>query len=137
MSTGAAVTTQLTVSRQGLGAVNADQLNTYGQTCDSLTDLRGFIGITGVQVYARGTSAPNDGGQGQFYWDDGSTGADDNFSIIVPNGVLQGAWLRLSQDVGPWLQMTPSYANDAAAAAGGVPVGGLYRTASAISIRVT
>ena len=29
-----------------------------------------------------------------------------------------------------------SYADDAAAAAGGVPVGGLYRTASAVQVRV-
>lgn len=31
----------------------------------------------------------------------------------------------------------PDYANDAAAAAGGVPVGGIYRNASALQIRVT
>lgn len=31
----------------------------------------------------------------------------------------------------------PSYANDAAAQAGGVPVGGLYRNASAVQIRVS
>lgn len=32
---------------------------------------------------------------------------------------------------------TPSYANDAAAAAGDVPVGGIYRNGSAICVRVT
>lgn len=30
-----------------------------------------------------------------------------------------------------------NYANDAAAAAGGVPIGGLYRNGSAVNVRVT
>lgn len=36
----------------------------------------------------------------------------------------------------PWLQASTSYANDAAAAAGGVPVGGLYRNGSVVQIRI-
>jgi hypothetical protein len=34
------------------------------------------------------------------------------------------------------LQSTPSYANDAAAAVGGVPIGGFYRNGSVVQIRV-
>ena len=42
---------------------------------------------------------------------------------VVPTGV---------QDVMP----TPSYANDAAAAIAGVPIGGLYHTAGAVKVRL-
>jgi hypothetical protein len=34
------------------------------------------------------------------------------------------------------LNTLPSYANDAAAAAGGVPVGGMYRNGSVLMVRV-
>jgi hypothetical protein len=37
----------------------------------------------------------------------------------------------------PTLQSIPNYANDAAAATGGVPVGGVYRNASVLQVRVT
>lgn len=37
----------------------------------------------------------------------------------------------------PTLQASSSYANDAAAAAGGVPVGGLYRNGSVVQIRIS
>ena len=36
----------------------------------------------------------------------------------------------------PMFPVLGSFADDAAAAAGGVPVGGLYRTASAVKVRV-
>jgi hypothetical protein len=38
--------------------------------------------------------------------------------------------------IGETLQASSSYANDAAAAAGGVPVGGLYRNGSVIQVRI-
>jgi len=88
----------LTVQVQGQGVVTADMLNTYGQTCDTVAQLRGFIGAPGVQVFVRGYTAPNDGGQGQFYWNATSTGPDNGFTIIVPTGSAQGAWIRLSFD---------------------------------------
>jgi hypothetical protein len=56
------------------------------------------------------------------------------------------AWSAFFQDVSDQaavvaaltaLAAGPSYANDAAAATGGVPVAGLYRNGSAIQIRVT
>ncbi len=36
----------------------------------------------------------------------------------------------------PWLVPSASYANDAAAQAGGVPIGGLYRQGSVVCVRV-
>lgn len=35
------------------------------------------------------------------------------------------------------LAQAPSYANDAAAQAGGVPIGGIYRNGSVVQVRVT
>lgn len=128
----------LSVSVQGQGALSSDQINTFCQTCDTIAQLRAFVPVSGIQVYVRGTFAPNDGGQGNWWWNASLVGpTDNNFSVIVPPAAGQGAWVRLSQDVGPWLAASTSYANDAAAAAGAVPVGGLYRNGSVIQIRVS
>lgn len=85
----------LTVYQPGIGSVSADGLNTFEQTCNTVSDLRSFVGTEGVQVVTRGTNAVNDGGAGPFYW--ASTGAytDNGVSVIVPGGVTQGAWIRL------------------------------------------
>lgn len=51
---------------------------------------------------------------------------------------LQGAFASVSTDRVPAnLNLSPSYANDAAAAAGNVPLGGIYRNGSAVQVRVT
>lgn len=81
----------------GQGQVSADNLNTYMQTCNIASDLRGFGGTLGIEVYMRGFSAIGDGGQGVFYWNTGSTAADDGgVTTIVPNGSTSGAWTRLN-----------------------------------------
>lgn len=87
----------LTVQIQGQGAVNADQLNTYAQTCDNFSQLRAFTGISGIQVYARGATAPGDGLQGNFYWNSTSTANDDaGATTLTPYGqVSAGRWTRL------------------------------------------
>ena len=46
----------LTQYVQGQGAVSADGLNTFLQTCDTIAQLRSFIGTAGIQVYVRGTA---------------------------------------------------------------------------------
>jgi hypothetical protein len=89
---------QLSVSIQGQGSVSADQLNTYLQGCDTVGQLRGFIGAPGVQVYVRGISAIGDGGQGSFSWVPNVIGTDDGTSIIVPVGAGSGYWERISVD---------------------------------------
>lgn len=82
---------------QGQGSVSADNLNTYIQSCDNLTQLRGFTGVPGIQVFMRGYVAPGDGGQGNFYWNASGTAADDGgFTTIVPNGSATGEWTRLT-----------------------------------------
>ena len=85
----------LKVQLQGVTTVSSDNLNTYEQTCDTIAQLRGFVGADGVQVFVRGLTAPNDGGAGDFYWDDSASGPDNGVSIIVPTGSALGAWIRL------------------------------------------
>lgn len=61
------------------------------------------------------------------------------------NGVMgvtwRSFWVKLRAYLvgtpnGGTLAASPSYANDAAAAAGGVPVGGFYRTGSQVMVRI-
>lgn len=85
----------LTVQINGQGTVSGDQLNTYEQTCDNVVQLRAFVGVPGMQVYIRGYTAVNDGGQGPFYWNPTATGPDDSTNVIVPTGISMGAWIRL------------------------------------------
>jgi hypothetical protein len=46
-------------------------------------------------AYLQGYLAPGDGGQGPFYWNESSLGPDNGTTVIVPNGVTLGAWIRL------------------------------------------
>lgn len=85
----------LAVQVQGQGSVSADNLNTYAQTTNLVTDLRSFIGITGIEVLVRGLAAVNDGSGGIFYWNAGGVGPDDGVNTIVPNGAATGVWSRL------------------------------------------
>lgn len=82
------------VSANGQGVVTDDQLNTYVQTDQTVAQLRGFVGVSGMAVLLQGITAPGDGGAGQFYWATGNY-TDDGQSVIVPPGAAgQGAWLR-------------------------------------------
>jgi hypothetical protein len=107
---------QLTVSVDGQGTVSADQLNTLEQTCDTVAQLRSFVGIAGIQVFVRGITAPNDGGQGAFYWNAGGTAPDDNgATTVVPYGAGSGEWTRLGPSIYPIpVRFTHSYADPAA-----------------------
>lgn len=87
----------LTDYQNGVGQVSADQIDTFEQTCNTFSDLRSFVGTSGIQVFARGQSAPNDGYGGPFWWNAGSTAADDNLNVIVPQGAAAGAWNRVTQ----------------------------------------
>ena len=82
------------VQQQGLGAVNADDSNTYQQTVLNIAALRDFIGLTYMTVYLLGYVTPGDGGQGQFVYIASSTAADDGINVVRPVGQTTGAWLR-------------------------------------------
>jgi len=80
----------------GQGQQAADRLNTYVQFCQNVSQLRGFAPLNGPQhVYLEGIGTPNDGGQGDFYWNATSTGPDDGVNTIMPLGLTVGAWVRL------------------------------------------
>lgn len=81
---------------QGQGVVTADQLNTLVQWTTNVSTLRKFVGIGRMQVYLQGLVTIGDGGQGDFYWNATSLGPDNGTSIIVPNGVAMGAWVRIA-----------------------------------------
>lgn len=72
-----------------------NNLNTFEQTCDNFGNLRAFVGIQGLQVFARGRASIADGYQGVFWWNPNSNLSDDNINTIVPAGAAVGAWWRL------------------------------------------
>ena len=78
---------------QGQGSVSGDNLNTFVQTCQTASQLRGFIGLAGMVVLLDGITAPGDGFGGLFQWVAGATAPDDNSTIIEPNGVTSGRWI--------------------------------------------
>lgn len=85
-----------TVQNQGMAAVNADNFNTFVQTVANFAQLRTFTALNNMAVSVLGGSAAGDGLQGMFYYSTSSTAADNNSTVIVPNGAVQGAWLRLA-----------------------------------------
>lgn len=90
------------VNIQGIGAVTADGLNTYLQACATVAQMRTITGVGTMMLYLEGFVAPNDGGQGAFYWNATAIGPDDGANVIMPLGALVGAWIRLSSGtVGP------------------------------------
>jgi len=131
-----------TVTQDGVGVISAGQLNAYTFSCYNTGVLRTIVGQTGMTAYLQGTNVPADGGQGIFYWNYTSVAADNNSTIIVPAVVVYGAWIRVADViVGNFISSTlaasTSYANDSAAASGGVVVGQFYRNGSILQIRVS
>lgn len=95
----------------GVGAVTASALNSMVQWCDTVADLRTFVGLADMTVMLLGIGSVADGGQGTFYWNATSIAADDNNNVIRPNGVILGAWVRIPAapiPVGTNLYVSPS-----------------------------
>lgn len=88
----------LAVQQAGLGVATADNMNTWVQGGCLLANLQSFAGVSGMTVYLLGFTAPGDGGQGTFAWSATAGPTGDNLSTIVPYGVAQGAWVRISWD---------------------------------------
>ena len=131
-----------TVTQDGVGVISAGQLNAYVISCANLGVLRSVVGQPGMTAYLQGTNVYADGGQGTFYWNYASVAADNGSTIIVPAGVVYGAWIRVSDVIitnliSATLAASTSYANDAAAAAAGVVVGQFYRNGSSVQVRVS
>ena len=91
---------KLFVQVQGQGSVSADQMNSTVQWCQSVTQLRAFIGLPTMTVYVQGINVPDDGGQGLFFWQSTVTEPDDGSNYIIPLGGNGGGWIRLG---GPFI----------------------------------
>ena len=91
----------LSVYVTGSGVVNGDQLNTFEQTCDTLTQARAFTGTAGSEITIRSTDGSVSGGWGVFYWNATSTATDDSgLTTIQPSGASgAGRWLRLTGSI--------------------------------------
>jgi hypothetical protein len=104
---------------------------------DTLLDASGsrtdtYISVTGTGALRMRdcdfVQAPGAGANGV------AAGAGNSVSLA---DVSWNGWrVNLPAGANNWLPVSPSYANDAAAAAGGVPIGGEYRNGSAKMVRV-
>ncbi len=95
------------VQIQGQGVVSADQLNTYAQTVANFVQLRTFTGLSNMLAIVQGGVSAGDGLGGFFYYSASSVAVDNGTTVIVPNGAIQGAWLKL---ILPYSYQTPATA---------------------------
>lgn len=110
---------KLTVQIQGMGAVTADNCNTFTQGTYAVTDLANFVGVQGMRVLVDGFTTPGDGGAGVFWWNTGLSGATSDFiNIVVPNGTISGGWVRLG-----YLASLPNYTYQVPATGFAITVG--------------
>ena len=93
---------QLSIQVDGQGAVSAEDYNSKTYWAVNVANLRAFTGLGGMTVWMQGTTAPNDGGQGNFFYDPSATAPDDNgATTIQPTGVTgNGRWIRQPQSTG-------------------------------------
>jgi hypothetical protein len=84
------------VAVAGSGVVTADNLNTSVQVCQNFAQMRTFAALTDMAVFCLGGTSEGDGNQGWFWYNASSTATDNGSTVIVPNGNIQGAWLRLA-----------------------------------------
>jgi hypothetical protein len=130
----------------GAGTNNIISSNNKYVNCAEPTRVVGSLSISGDHIV--GTlpqilfDSPN-GALNQKYWrligqetqiaisarNDNNTSAGNVIGATRSGGVLNQLFTTLSA--------VPEYADDSAAAAGGVPVGGFYRTASTVKIRAS
>ena len=79
----------------GQGSVSGDQLNTFIQSAQNVTQLRAFTGAPGQAVQLQGQTTAGDGYGGFFYWNPGGTQPDDGINYIQPYGST-GQWWRIT-----------------------------------------
>lgn len=77
--------------------ITADSLNSFMCGALDVAALRSFTGLDNMTVWLLGTSVPNDGGTGPFWYDAASTATDDGgVTAIAPTGSDTGRWLRMT-----------------------------------------
>lgn len=81
----------------GYSQLSSDELNSFIQNCNTVSQARNFVGISNMEMTLLGFSSANDGGQGNFYWNSTSTATDDGgVTVIAPSGTPVGRWIRLN-----------------------------------------
>lgn len=112
---------EFTVFPQGLGVVNADNLNSFVSNIDTVAALQvSGAALNGMVVVLQGFTSPGDGGGGLFWYNVTSTAPDDGgVTVIQPTGVTTGRWLRLPASsvsnppiTGPLLQIVGAGTTD-------------------------
>jgi hypothetical protein len=93
----------LQVQANGTAVISDAYLNGLMQCGSLVANLRAFVGISNMCVMLTGDTAFDDGEAGFFGWSPTSTAPDDGLNIIRPNGLVQGAWVRLTQAFGSLL----------------------------------
>lgn len=76
------------------GALSAESGLNHIRVVTTYAALRDLETFTGAIVWMRGFYAPNDGGEGVFYWDSASTATHNIGTIVQPNAGGTGRWLR-------------------------------------------
>jgi hypothetical protein len=113
----------------------AADMVTLLNSCDHAGLLRDHLGAAGEEVNVRGAKALGDGGDGNWRWDESSTGTDDGVFIVQPTVEPRaGRWVRIIDDTfyraawwgvdasGVTSSDTAIQAADVAAAAAGRPL---------------
>ena len=109
----------------------------------SLTDSDGNTGTNGQVLSSNGagkiTWTTGGGGGSDDDWYNGGTFITSSRDVIITGSLdtVGGVNFETLQVVLPLISASGHYADDSAAAAGGVPLGGLYRNGNFIAIRLT
>jgi hypothetical protein len=88
-----------TVFEDGPIAITGDNLNTMVQIATVASQLRTVTALDGMAAMLLGIATPGDGLGGFFRFVSTATASDDNLDVLVPNGSVPGAWLRLTMQV--------------------------------------
>lgn len=106
------------------GSINVVGSSTFGDTSNynSTHNFNGVVYVTAPSTYV------NNYANGYFA---GGTGLSVGGDVEVTGSILVDSFVVLSQ-----VSSSLNYANDTAAASGGVPLGGLYHTSGTIKIRL-
>ena len=66
---------------QGLGAVSSDNFNTFPQVAFNLAQLRSVTGLSNMLAVLLGAAAPNDGGQGFYFYQAAGNFVDNGTTV--------------------------------------------------------
>lgn len=124
------------------GSQNIDEVLATGSTAIGKTLLlrnvgdtrRAYLNESNLRFFNVATGATGEYSQSGFFIEEGAN--SETWGYPTPNGIdkiyADRAWVLANV-----ISTGSNFANDAAAASGGIPVGGLYHTSGAVKIRLT